>query len=79
VEVEPVVEADSDDIVPVDRPDELEPPTDEPVPVPEPQAEEPEADHPQADQATKPASMEIVTSPIDLVMEDHDEDPPAQA
>ncbi len=75
-EPEPVVEAEPamEEFVPVDRPEEPEPPTDEPVPVPQPEAEERAED-----QQAAPAPMEIVTSPIDLVMEDHDEEPPRQA
>jgi uncharacterized RDD family membrane protein YckC len=75
-EVEPVVEAEPepslDDIVPVDRPEEPEPPTDEPVPVPQETDEEPEEEPP------SPSRLEIVSSPIDLVMQDHDEPDPPQ-
>jgi uncharacterized RDD family membrane protein YckC len=78
VEHEPVVEIEPsvDDIVPVDRPEATEPPADEPVPVE--QEPEPEPD-PQANGETKPADMEIVTSPIELVMQDDEpEDPQDQ-
>jgi uncharacterized RDD family membrane protein YckC len=74
LEADPVDEVEppqaSEDIVPVDRAEEPAAPTDEPVPVAEAEAEE-EPEEP----APKPSGMEIVSSPIDLVMEDHDEEP----
>jgi uncharacterized RDD family membrane protein YckC len=72
----------ADQIVPVDHPAEAKPsePTDEPVPVP--QAEEPEAPEQPEPQ---PPRLGIVSSPIDLVMQEDEEeaeekpaeDPPA--
>jgi uncharacterized RDD family membrane protein YckC len=65
-EPEPAPEA----IVPVDRADEAEPtePTDEPVPVREQETEESEEVEP-----NEPPRLEIVSSPIDMIMADQDE------
>jgi uncharacterized RDD family membrane protein YckC len=62
LEPEPLPEPPAHEIVPVEptvEPEDAPEPTDHPVPIPE----EPE----------QPSRLEIVSSPIDLVMEDHDE------
>ena len=87
-EVEPVAEEPAaaeappaEEIVPVDRPAEAEAtePVEEPVPVPETEPEDEEA-------PDEPTRLEIVTSPIELVMDEQDkqddesaEDPPPPA
>ncbi|MFL5869125.1 MAG: RDD family protein [Thermoleophilaceae bacterium] len=75
-EPQPVADPDLPEIVPVDRPAEPAPPTDEPVPVvgPEPEPEpQPEAE-PEPEPEPERAPLEIISSPIDLVMDQHQEE-----